>query len=75
LLANGQVLIAGGSRAVELYDPVLNRFREVSDRFDEPYFYATATALLDGRVLITGGYDASITSTANTWFYVPDEQP
>jgi WD40 repeat protein len=69
LLENGQVLIAGGSKEVEVFDPQQLSFTPVSGAIDADRFYITATPLLDGRVLITGGYDYHIVSTAQAWIY------
>jgi hypothetical protein len=58
LLNDGQVLIAGGTKETQLYDPATGKFidtgRTVADRGA-----ATATLLADGRVLITGGTDTT----------------
>jgi hypothetical protein len=59
LLANGQVLIAGGERnaplaSAELYDPTSGTFRATGS-LATPREGHTATLLPDGRVLIVGG--------------------
>jgi Galactose oxidase, central domain len=76
LLADGQVLVAGGSRwnrgspvhggltSAELYDPVTGTFGATGS-MGSPREAAAATLLLDGRVLITGGHDDG--STAETY--------
>jgi Kelch motif/Galactose oxidase, central domain len=69
-LANGSVLVAGGSRLVERYDPSRRRFTVVGDVGSDLAF-ATATRLWDGRVLIVGGYDDAITPTRRAWLYRP----
>ena len=61
LLANGQVLIAGGltgvqqtTSSVELYDPVKQTFT-LAGAMDAPRYNHTATLLDDGRVFIADG--------------------
>jgi len=61
VLANGQVLIAGGvasegsnSAAAELYDPATGGFTRTGS-LSTGRAYHTATLLKDGRVLIAGG--------------------
>jgi hypothetical protein len=71
VLGDGQVLIAGGSPTVELYDPLTDHFSVVEGAIDTARFYATATKLVDGRVLIIGGYGPEITGTALTWIFTP----
>lgn len=61
LLANGEVLVAGGqdahgdaTAAAELYDPHTNRWTATDD-MAMPRAGHTATLLPDGRVLVAGG--------------------
>ncbi len=68
LLNNGSVLIAGGSSQVEIYDPHTKIFTSVA-QFEEPHFFATATLLLDGSALVTGGYTMQPQSTDKAWVY------
>lgn len=67
-LPSGRVLVAGGGRTVEIYDPKARRFRKVG-RVGTPLSFATATVLGDGRVLIAGGYDDRIAVTSRVWVY------
>jgi hypothetical protein len=70
LLPTGQVLVAGGSTDVEIYDPRTDRFGVARGSLDEPRFFSSATTLADGRVLIAGGYvKGTITSTDKAWLY------
>lgn len=65
LLADGSVLVAGGSPWLERYDPKTRRFA-VAGRVDDGLAFATATRVSDGLVLLAGGYrdDLSVSSTA-----------
>jgi hypothetical protein len=66
LLADGRVLIAGGRRflagkdetlrTAEIYDPVVKTFSPTGS-MNEARAWSRATLLLDGRVLIAGGFD------------------
>ena len=64
LLANGKVLIAGGDgsagnttflTSTELYDPVANTFAAITPAMNTARYFATATLLPNGKVLIAGG--------------------
>jgi hypothetical protein len=68
-LANGKVIVAGGSRDVELYDPTTDAYERVDGHFDTARFFSAATLLRDGRILITGGYDEQNVATARSWIY------
>jgi hypothetical protein len=70
------VLVAGGAAAPELYDPAKGGFLAVSGGYGQPRYYATATLLADGRVLITGGYGTGTASegplsTTDAWLFTP----
>jgi hypothetical protein len=61
LLLDGRILIAGGDssdgyRSAELYDPKTGTFSRTGS-MTVGRDYATATLLLDGRVLILGGWE------------------
>ncbi len=65
-LGNGKVLMAGGCEelgsenyytSAEIYDPASNTWT-ATESMAIPRAHGTATPLLDGRVLITGGEDA-----------------
>lgn len=65
LLADGRVLVAGGRQgwqagsylsSLELYDPKLGRWRLLGAKLAHPREGHTATLLLDGTVLIAGGF-------------------
>ncbi|MCX6132438.1 MAG: hypothetical protein NTU47_01380 [Ignavibacteriales bacterium] len=67
-LANGNVLICGGSKTVEIFDFLTKRFVSTAI-FDQAHYYSTASLLHDGRVLIVGGYTGSPQSTDRAWMY------
>lgn len=83
LLADGRVLLAGGSaeQSAEIYDPATHRFGRVANitapdgsAVDDP---ASAIALHDGRVLIVGGFGGphkfhSAHPTAFAWLFDPE---
>jgi hypothetical protein len=54
-LKNGNALVAGGAANLEVYDAAAGRFVRAGS-LDGPHYYASATLLRDGRVLISGGY-------------------
>jgi hypothetical protein len=58
-LPSGTVLVAGGGRQAEVYDPDRRRFQAVAGT-GTTLSFATATVLPNGRVLVAGGYDDSI---------------
>ena len=65
-LPGGGVLVAGGGRSVEVYEPSRRRFR-VHGQTGATLSFATATLLADGRVLVVGGYDDSIAVSRRAW--------
>jgi WD40 repeat protein len=75
-LGNGEVLVAGGASEVEVYASATDRFSRGGD-VEESHFFAVATLLKDGRVLITGGYGFpngrpnGPISTEQAWIYEP----
>ncbi len=75
LLNNGKVLVAGGGERAEVYDPATGAFSLVAGSLGAAHFFASATPLRDGRVLITGGYYESpgggLPSAASAWIYEP----
>lgn len=68
VLGNGDVLVAGGNRQIEIYRESKQRF-VASATLGNDYYYTVLTVLHDGRVLITGGYDPTIQPTTNAWLY------
>jgi hypothetical protein len=72
-LGDGRVLITGGDNtsssagisAAEIYDPATGKFSPTSPSMAHPRYGHTATLLLDGRVLVAGGFgDVQAGSTA-----------
>jgi hypothetical protein len=68
LLANGQVLVAGGpsSATAELYDPASGTWSLVASMNDERASY-TATFLPDGHVLAVGGSNGNVLASAELY--------
>jgi N-acetylneuraminic acid mutarotase len=68
LLANGNVLIAGGDRQIEIFDSQSQTF--IPDgALDDDYYYSVLTPLQNGQVLITGGYNGDIQPSDKAWLY------
>jgi hypothetical protein len=70
-LANGEVLIAGGSREVEIYRPESGTFKTVPGTLSDNWHYMSETMLKDGSVLLAGGYPNNDRATSETWIYRP----
>lgn len=68
LLNDGTVLVTGGAKKIEIYNPGTQSFSSAG-QFDEPHFYETATLLPDGSVLIAGGYNTQPQSTEKAWIF------
>lgn len=56
-LPNGKVLVAGGARRAELYDPATSRSVAVGPDMGRSLNFASASLLPNGSVLVAGGYD------------------
>ena len=70
-LPSGSLLIAGGSREVEVFDPASGKFLVVPGQMSDKWHYMTETKLRDGSVLLAGGYPNSDQATAQAWIYRP----
>ena len=66
-LGSGAVLVAGGATTLELYDPVRQVFVPTRGDMSGPQLFATATLLRNSEVLVLGGYDQRIRSSASAW--------
>jgi hypothetical protein len=71
LLPAGKLLIAGGSKSVEIFDPVSGRLLVASGEMTDSWHYMSETKSRDGSVLLAGGYPNSDQATAQTWIYKP----
>lgn len=67
LLASGDVLVASGARQAELLDRGSFTFHAVAGEFPSSYFFATATPLSSGDVVIVGGYGPDNQNTGGVW--------
>ena len=70
-LPSGKLLIAGGSREVEVFDPASGTFLVAAGQMSEPWHFMTETKLRDGSVLLAGGYPNNAEATAQAWIYRP----
>jgi hypothetical protein len=75
-LKDGRVLIAGGAAQLEVFDAAAGTFSSAGD-ISTPNYFASATRLPDGSVLIAGGYGTGSgrangpLSTDKAWIYHP----
>jgi WD40 repeat protein len=70
-LSSGQLLFAGGSKTVEVYDPATHKFLIATGQIDTARHFMTATKLKDGSVLLAGGYPDNDRATNETWIFHP----
>ena len=70
-LPSGRLLVAGGSKQAEVFDPVNGTFALVSGQMNDRWHYLSETRLRDGRVLLAGGYANNDQATGQTWNYRP----
>lgn len=70
-LESGELLVAGGSKSVEVFDPTSGRFSVVNGQMNDARHYMTETRLRDGSVLLAGGYPDNDQATAQAWIYRP----
>lgn len=67
ITTGGEVVVAGGEAPLELYDPVNNVFDPIEGEYKDSREFSTATALNNGDVLLVGGYDRKINTSAMAW--------
>ena len=70
-LATGKLLVAGGSKQLEVFDPSSGKFMVAAGEMSDPWHFMTETKLHDGSVLLAGGYPNGPQATAKTWVYRP----
>jgi WD40 repeat protein len=70
-LPSGRLLIAGGSKEVEVFDPATGKFLVAEGRLNEPWHFMSETRLRDGSVLLAGGYPNGDAATAQAWIFRP----
>lgn len=70
VLPAGTVIVGGGAAQPELFDPADRAFVAIDGMLSGPQMFATATLLATGDVLILGGYDDSIRSSASAWLVI-----
>lgn len=66
-LASGDVLVPSGARGAELLDRGSFTFHAVAGEFPAAFFFATATPLSTGDVVIVGGYGPDNQNTGGVW--------
>ena len=66
VVSPGVVLVAGSARAVEVYSTKRRSFSWIGAT-GARLMFATATRLMDGRVLFAGGYDDDIRISRRAW--------
>lgn len=71
VLENGSALIVGGADRVEVFDVRHDSFIQAAGAIGSELTDASATRLMDGRVLIVGGDEKEPDSYANAWIYEP----
>ena len=70
-LSSGKLLIAGGSKDVEVFDPVSGKFLVAAGQMNDARHFMSETMLKDGSVLLAGGYPNNDQTTAQAWIYRP----
>ena len=70
-LPTGRILVAGGSKRVEIYDANAKSFLLAAGQMSDDWHFMTATLLKDGTALLTGGYANNDLGTNQTWIYRP----
>jgi Galactose oxidase, central domain/Kelch motif len=68
-LPSGRLLIAGGSKEVEVFDPASRRFLVAEGRLSDSWHFMSETKLPDGSVLLAGGYPNDDHATSQAWIF------
>jgi hypothetical protein len=68
-LPKGDILVAGGAKSLEIFVTASGKFQTAKGSLDSNYHFMTATRLLDGSVLLAGGYGDSSRATAQAWIF------
>lgn len=71
VLPSGSILVTGGAARPELWDSADGVFVPVEGELSGRQMFATATLLSTGEVLVLGGYDDRIQSSASGWLVGP----
>jgi hypothetical protein len=66
-LPDGRVVVARGSKSVEIYDPKAKRFEIATGDLGRDYYFPSGTVLKNGNVLIAGGYEKGNAITNSAW--------
>ncbi|HET9408209.1 MAG TPA: kelch repeat-containing protein [Candidatus Sulfotelmatobacter sp.] len=72
-LDSGKLLLAGGSREAEIFDPLGGKFLVAAGQMNDARHFMTETKLNDGSVLLAGGYANNDQATAQAWIYRPSK--
>lgn len=67
MIPGGDVVVAGGEAPLERYDPVKVVFIPIDGEYSVSREFSTGTALSNGDVLMLGGYDRKINTSAMAW--------
>jgi Galactose oxidase, central domain/Kelch motif len=70
-LASGRLLVAGGSKQVEIYNPASGKFLVASGEISDAWHFMSETKLKDGTVLLAGGYPENDRATNEAWIFRP----
>ena len=70
-LASGKLLVAGGSKHAEIFDPASGKFLLADGEMADARHYMSETRLKDGCVLLAGGYPNNDQATSQAWIYKP----
>jgi hypothetical protein len=66
-LPTGAVMVGGGGARAEIWSPGDDRFAPIAGSLDGAQAFSTATVLGTEEVLLLGGYDEQIQSSAAAW--------